>query len=178
MSKIDGGKEWLNIWPSFADMAICAMVIFLVYTLYLSHIMPKDIPEKPIEIDVLDENIAAFITGDATLPQGSEAFLKGVLQKIQSKDEWQDESWLIVVKGHTDNVPLKGNKGGLENNWDLSAARANRVLEFFMEEGIPGNRLRAIGYGEHCPIADNKTKAGRQRNRRIEICLIKSNDNI
>lgn len=178
MSKIDGGHDWLNAWTSFADLAICAMVIFLIYSLYLSHIMPKDIPEKPIEIDVLDENLAAFITGDAALPPGSNDFLKGVLEKIKAKQEWQDDSWLIVVKGHTDNVPLKGNKGGLENNWDLSAARANRVLEFFMKEGIPGDRLRAIGYGEHDPIADNKTQAGRRKNRRIEIFLIKSDGNI
>ena len=69
----------------------------------------------------------------------------------------------LEVQGHTDST------GKEDKNVDLSQKRANAVVDYFVRKGIDVSRLRAIGYGSARPIADNKTKAGRNANRRVEL---------
>ena len=78
------------------------------------------------------------------------------------------------IGGHTDNVPVSGARGGLlADNWGLSAARAVSVVNFLEDElGLDPDRMSAVGYGEHRPVASNDTPEGRARNRRIEIVLL------
>lgn len=72
---------------------------------------------------------------------------------------------LISVEGHTDSV------GKDEYNQTLSEQRASSVATYLSGQGIPPNRLMAIGYGETRAIASNDNEAGRQQNRRVEIHL-------
>jgi chemotaxis protein MotB len=74
----------------------------------------------------------------------------------------------FIVAGHTDNVPVSGR---FENNWDLSSARAVTVTGALIRGGLRPAQLVAAGYGEYDPVARNKTEAGKQANRRIEIIL-------
>ena len=60
----------------------------------------------------------------------------------------------------------------LHDNLILSKRRAKAIEEFLLQEGVK-NKLVAIGKGDSTPIADNKSKEGRQKNRRVEINLIK-----
>jgi OOP family OmpA-OmpF porin len=69
----------------------------------------------------------------------------------------------IVIGGHTDSI------GTPEYNQKLSERRAQSVLDYFVKKGIDKNRMKAVGYGETKPIADNKTKDGRALNRRVEL---------
>ena len=71
----------------------------------------------------------------------------------------------LQIDGHTDNV------GSDESNHTLSHNRANAVREYFISKGIAENRLSSAGHGETMPVADNKTAAGRQKNRRVEMKL-------
>jgi chemotaxis protein MotB len=57
-------------------------------------------------------------------------------------------------------------------NWELSAARAINVSKFLQEQGIDPANLSAAAFAEHKPVADNSTKEGRAKNRRIEITLV------
>jgi outer membrane protein OmpA-like peptidoglycan-associated protein len=75
----------------------------------------------------------------------------------------------IEISGHTDNV------GKAEYNKELSQKRADSVKEYFVQKGIKVERLTSIGYGEEKPIADNKTKAGKAKNRRTEFKLLTGN---
>ncbi len=69
----------------------------------------------------------------------------------------------IAIEGHTDNV------GALKYNMNLSQKRADAVKNVLVKKyGIDPARLTAKGFGETKPIADNKTKAGKQQNRRVE----------
>jgi OOP family OmpA-OmpF porin len=65
------------------------------------------------------------------------------------------------IEGHTDS------RGSEKYNRDLSQKRAENVMKHLISNGIDPSRLRAVGYGESRPIADNNTKEGRERNRRV-----------
>jgi len=76
----------------------------------------------------------------------------------------------FLIVGHTDNRPLRTKN--YKNNWELSLARALTVTEFLLRVGVPGKNLIAAGRGEYDPVASNSTRAGRQKNRRIEIIVM------
>ncbi len=71
----------------------------------------------------------------------------------------------VTVTGHTDNV------GKPASNQALSQRRADNIKAMLVSKGIDGSRIRAIGRGDKDPIASNKTKEGRAKNRRIEITI-------
>jgi OOP family OmpA-OmpF porin len=68
---------------------------------------------------------------------------------------------IAVIEGHTDS------KGSEEYNRKLSQKRAESVVRNLIDRGIDASRLKATGYGESRPVADNGTDEGRQRNRRV-----------
>lgn len=78
----------------------------------------------------------------------------------------------VVVEGHTDNVPVRS--GRFKTNFELSAARAFAVIEFFIRKGVEPSRFSAYGYGENKPVAANDTPEGRGKNRRIEIDIVRT----
>lgn len=77
----------------------------------------------------------------------------------------------VLVSGHTDNLPIVGGRHG--TNWELSAARAFSVIDFFVRAGLPPARFRARGYGEFRPVAGNGSEEERRRNRRIELSVVR-----
>ena len=84
----------------------------------------------------------------------------------------------ILIEGHTDNVPYKGN-AQLSGNWDLSTKRATAIVNILRENtSINPENLTAAGRGEYAPIASNDTTEGRTKNRRIEVILTPKLDEI
>jgi OOP family OmpA-OmpF porin len=75
-----------------------------------------------------------------------------------------------VIEGHTDEV------GTNEENMRLSQRRAESVVNYLVERGIARSRLRAVGYGETRPIADNRTEIGKRLNRRINAVIACATD--
>jgi len=71
----------------------------------------------------------------------------------------------VVIEGHTDSV------GKAAYNKKLSQQRANAVKKYMAENGMDANRIKAKGFGMDKPIASNKTKEGRQKNRRVEAAV-------
>lgn len=118
-----------------------------------------------LRVDMVDEIL--FDSGQAILkPAGVE-----VLNRIGAVLKKADK--LIVVQGHTDNVPIVGQLAQrFPTNWELSAARAVHVARFLNEEaGLNPTQLSAAAFSEYQPRADNSTEEGKQKNRRIEILL-------
>lgn len=76
-----------------------------------------------------------------------------------------DESLMVDIDGHTDEV------GTDESNQVLSDNRAGAVKEYLIKQGVEETRLKSAGYGEAKPVADNKTAAGRAKNRRTEMTV-------
>ena len=79
------------------------------------------------------------------------------------------------VAGDTDNKPLA--HGPFKDNWGLSLMRAREVLVFLIDPaqgGLPVPHWSAAGFGDSDPVADNATPEGRQKNRRCELIVLPS----
>jgi chemotaxis protein MotB len=77
-----------------------------------------------------------------------------------------------MISGHTDNVPIHTSQ--YNSNWELSTARATNVVTYLVNiEKLNPELFTATGNGEFKPIGDNNTSEGRQKNRRIEIKILK-----
>ena len=68
-----------------------------------------------------------------------------------------------VISGHTDSI------GTDAYNQKLSERRAAAVKDYLVSKGIASSKITTIGKGETQPVATNKTKEGRQKNRRVDI---------
>ncbi|MBV9493949.1 MAG: OmpA family protein [Acidobacteria bacterium] len=101
-----------------------------------------------------------FDTGKSMLKPGAKSTLTKIANQLRS-----DDSIRISVEGHTDSV------GSEEMNQQLSEKRAAAVRDFLVNAGVPGDRISSDGQGEGEPIATNKTAAGRQQNRRVELVI-------
>jgi outer membrane protein OmpA-like peptidoglycan-associated protein len=102
---------------------------------------------------------AISFAGGATAISDQTAGLLNELTEVVSECLAQDV--LLEIEGHTDNA------GGVASNLLLSNGRANAVLAFLEENGIPSGSMRAVGYGASDPVADNATPEGRSQNERI-----------
>lgn len=77
----------------------------------------------------------------------------------------------IVVEGHTDDLPVRS--ALFTSNWELSAARAARVVRYLVEEaGLEGERLSAVGLADTRPLVENTDELTREANRRVQIVIV------
>jgi chemotaxis protein MotB len=136
--------------------------------------LSSEINDKQIKLQMMEKGLVITVVGDLLFDSGkakirSEAY--PLLQKVSSVLKDNMREFNIGIEGHTDNVPIK--HSGWKSNWELATARALSVLHYLEnEQGISGERLSAIGYGEYRPVASNETKDGRKQNRRVEIVIL------
>jgi outer membrane protein OmpA-like peptidoglycan-associated protein len=102
-----------------------------------------------------------FDVGKATLRKESYAELNELVDYMKRREDIR-----VEIAGHTDNT------GSKEDNLKLSQRRAEKVEDYLISKGIDARRIDPKGYGEDQPIASNKTKEGRQKNRRTEVHII------
>lgn len=117
------------------------------------------------------DNEILFASGRTAIQQeGRDALqqLSEILKEIDDRN--------FVIAGHTDNVPIRSQR--FSSNWELSTARAVEVVKFLEEQGVNPKVLAAAGYGEFDPIASNEDAESRALNRRIEIILMPSIDEL
>ena len=76
----------------------------------------------------------------------------------------------LEIEGHTDDSPI--NSPVFPSNWELSAARASRVVRLLAQGGVSPARMAAVGYGEYRGIDSNDTPEGRSRNRRVTVVIL------
>jgi len=99
-----------------------------------------------------------FETGKATILPDSESVLSEISKMLQ-----QNPTVKLSVEGHTDNA------GSAPSNQILSEKRAQAVVVWLTSHGIDASRLKAKGWGQSKPVADNSTDDGKAKNRRVEL---------
>jgi chemotaxis protein MotB len=131
--------------------------------------IPEDIRDKvdivkdPNNVNLLIKDEVLFDVGSSNLKVTGETLLGRIAQILGQND------YPLSVEGHTDNTPI--HTAQFPSNWELSTLRATTVTRYFIEHGIAVDRLRAIGYADTQPIADNSTDEGRARNRRVSLVV-------
>ena len=110
-----------------------------------------------------------FESGSADIQAGGRVALSLIAKTLidLSNQIPTDLNWILQVDGHTDKVPIATAR--FPSNWELSHARALEVVKFFIQQGIPADKLSANGYGEHQPISLGSSPEDLKLNRRIEL---------
>ena len=101
-----------------------------------------------------------FATGSSKLLPKSFKSLEEVATIMK-----ENPSYKVSIEGHTDNT------GGDELNQKLSESRAASVKDYLLSHGVDASKITSAGFGPSNPVADNKTAAGRAKNRRVEMKL-------
>ena len=117
------------------------------------------------DFDPLKTITVYFKTGSAVLGPQAKKSIDDAAVWVRSQDT---KGWVMAVIGYADST------GSSQRNIDLSERRANAVIYYIVSKyKMPLNRLvQPFGYGQLEPVAENATKAGRAKNRRVEIRLM------
>jgi chemotaxis protein MotB len=129
--------------------------------------LQTDIVRRGLVIRLLTDHVL-FASGSAQLAPPSTGLLTTLARLLVAEVRHP-----IVVEGHTDNRPISSSQ--FPTNWELSTSRATQVVRFFIRQHVAPQRLEAAGLAAQRPIASNLNDAGRSRNRRVEIVLVRQN---
>ena len=131
--------------------------------------------QRLVEINRVGDTIEVAMKSQLLFDSGSARLASAALPALDSLGQVLLATGnAIRVEGHTDDRPI--NTLQFPSNWELSAARAASVVHFLMRLGVAPERMAAIGYGEHRPVADNALEEGRQRNRRVTLVILGTKD--
>lgn len=122
-----------------------------------------DVKVHPGRIRLQMDAKMLFPLGSAELKPAGKRMLKKVAELFH------DYGSELSVEGNTDSVPISG--GRFHSNWELSSARAVTVVEALESQGVPRDRMRAVGLADTKPVASNDTEEGRARNRRVDFVM-------
>jgi chemotaxis protein MotB len=106
----------------------------------------------------------SFPPGQADLTRDAQVLLEEIASAVRSTDSD------VRVEGHTDDQPIR--TAAFASNWELSTARATRVVSFLIQAGIRPARLSATGFAEHRPRVPNRSAGERARNRRVDLVIL------
>ena len=106
---------------------------------------------------------ALFASGSATPSDAARDACASVARELSAKN------YQVEVAGHTDDVPIRNSE--FASNWELSATRATAIVQLLVVGGVAPSGLKAVGYGEYQPIADNSDAEGRAKNRRVVLTV-------
>lgn len=144
--------------------------------------LESDLQSKDVEIEQLKGDMTVirlasdilFDPGSAALKDGGRDALAAIAEAL---NEFPDRH--ISLEGHTDSVPISERLQDVyATNWELSTARAARAVRYLQLHGVNPERIRAVGYGQYRPVADNDDPAVRALNRRLEILLLPANQEV
>jgi chemotaxis protein MotB len=137
----------------------------------LENAMQVLIEQDMIRVQRAPSWVEVEIKTDILFPSGSaeiEPAAVEILERLAAI--LAERPYPIRIEGHTDNRPIRTVQ--FPSNWELSAARAARIVRLFEQRGITASRMVVAGMGENRPLADNGTPEGRNRNRRVALVIL------
>jgi peptidoglycan-associated lipoprotein len=111
---------------------------------------------------VLSDDKVHFPVNKYDLSDPAREALDGLVDKLKN----DNKNVYLEIQGHTDST------GPAEYNMKLGQERADAVRRYLNSHGVALNRMNTISYGETQPVADNKTRDGRAKNRRVVIVVM------
>jgi chemotaxis protein MotB len=105
-----------------------------------------------------------FAPAQATLQPDSISALQSVVDVLKSVEN------AIEVEGHTDKHPIATPQ--YPSNWELASARASAVIRLFIADGLPPERLVAVGYADNRPVMPGESAEALARNRRVTLLIL------
>ena len=173
-------------------------VLLLVWALgvqlELSQSLAEEVEQRQLEEQrrlALEEALAGpLASGRVTLIQGRIGISGSVLFALNSSElqpegrqllktlvapltlYLNERSEMLMVSGFTDSLPIQEDNLHYEDNWELSAQRALTVIRALIEQGMPPKMVFAAAFGAQHPVASNEDRAGRSKNRRVEMAPV------
>jgi OOP family OmpA-OmpF porin len=166
------GKAWksrsevdlLSIWENVAKGLDYSYILTYECTkppmIVTMKEVAKIVPQKPEPVVMIFEEAALFDFDKSDLKSKGKEQIKAYREQAKEVLSRADK---IKVTGHTDNI------GTAEYNLGLSQRRAETVAEFLKSLGVDPAKMEVKGEGLARPMFDNRTKAGRAQNRRVEV---------
>ncbi len=136
--------------------------------------LAQEIRAGKVEVETEEGRVIIRVRERASFASGSADLIRDFLPVIQRISEViAPEKGQIAVAGHTDDIPI--NTGRFRSNWELSSSRATSVAHAMLENTeLSPQRMRVEGFGEFRPLRENNTPEDRLFNRRVEISLEQS----
>ncbi len=133
-----------------------------------------------LAVKIRNNRMIISLPGDVLFPSGKDRLKKEgeeILSKVANiiRGDKSLVNRYYQVAGHTDNVALRG--GVFYDNWGLSLMRARQVLIYLIDPekgGLPVDKWSASGYADTDPVASNDSDEGKQANRRCELVVVPS----
>ena len=126
--------------------------------------------EDVVDIEYLDDRLELNFGNALLFTTGSSELKKKALEVMTEVSNITKEiNSIIVVEGHTDNIPIKTDQ--FPSNWELSSARAASVVRSMIAKGVPARRFVVIGYHQYKPLVPNNSVQNRAKNRRVKITI-------
>jgi len=137
----------------------------------VKEIVNKENLNEYVEVTHSYRGVTISIVADILFTRGS-AELNPQVYPILDKfiPKIKNSIYQIAVEGHTDSDPIHSDK--YPSNWELSAARASQVVNYYISQGIDPQRFRAIGFAHTRPKKPNTSPENKSRNRRVEITFL------
>ena len=136
----------------------------------VSGFLEPEIKEGIVQVFQKGNTLIIRLTGSGMFGSGSDSLQSQFEEPISRvARSLNDEPGKVIIVGHSDNIPIRSSR--FANNMALSLARAKSVMQGIAENFDDPGRLSAEGRADKEPLADNKTREGRAKNRRIELKL-------
>ncbi|MDG0794015.1 OmpA family protein [Cohnella ginsengisoli] len=131
----------------------------------LSSQLETNLNQSQLMITIRDN--ALFPSGTADVKPEARKLAVAIGNMLKAYPDYE-----IIVSGHTDNQPI--NTFEFASNWELSSKRAINFMKILLEnQAFDPRNFSAIGYGEYRPLDSNDTDAGRSKNRRVEVSILR-----
>lgn len=134
------------------------------------------IKSDPSGVSISFQSTVFFDTLSADVRPQGRIVLDKLIQAVWGQQSSSAEPYRVVVEGHTDSRPIIG--GAFPSNWELSGARAARVVRMFIDKGFRPERLTGIGYGDTRPVGESRAPDGSwdeellAKNRRVVVRIL------
>lgn len=134
------------------------------------------VKSDPFGVSLTFHSTVFFDTLSAEVSPQGQGVLAKLIEAVSSRQDVELKQYKIVVEGHTDSRPVLS--GNFPSNWELSGARAARVVRFFMDKGFDPTHLTAIGYSDTRPVLPSRAPSGAwddeamAKNRRVVIRIL------